>query len=127
MIIDYINTLNNTLKLKATHPSDIHILFSDLNTTHKITMLTTRKVEINTHKQRIPINLTIQISSITSDLENNLLTIRGRITKETENIRIRSFHNMTIGLNNYFTIEVEENVKILAKRLLVDVDFFCSF
>lgn len=124
MIVNSFSSITQSLKLTPTHPFDIHLLFQNLRDSYRVTMSTTRKIEINNQKTRVAVKLTIQICSVSSDLENNLLTVRGRVAKENEKVKLGSFHNMTIGLNDTFYLEVDGGLKQILKRLLSDIVVF---
>lgn len=124
MIINSLNQATNTFRITPTHPSDIHILFQNLCTSHTITMSTTRKVEINDQKKRVSINLTIRVCTVTIDLENSSLCVRGQIAREAENVRMGSYHNMNIGLNDCFSLEVGSDLWQMVDRLVCDIVVF---
>ncbi|ELQ75669.1 Meiotic cell division protein Pelota/DOM34 [Trachipleistophora hominis] len=124
MIINSLNHSTHTLRITPTHPSDIHILFQNLLPSHTITMPTTRKIEINDQKKRVSINLTIRVCNVTIDLENSLLIVRGQIAREIENVKMGSYHNMNIGLNDCFSLEVQGDLWRMVDRLVRDIVVF---
>lgn len=124
MLIDYIRKDDQTIKIIPNHPIDIHILYEIIDETSKITVWTTRKVEIGNTKTRINVKLTIKVCESTPDFENNALNTRGTIQNEVENIQLGSFHNYTIGLNEPFILHTNKNLKDTVDKLLEQRDVF---
>lgn len=124
MLINYIRKEDQTIKITPNHPSDINQLFQFIDSTNKITMSTTRKVEIGTVKKRIPVKLTVSVTETSADFENCALNVRGKVVNEVENVKIGSFHNFTIGLNDSFVIHVENGLQRSTQELLKKLDVF---
>lgn len=124
MIINSISMPNKLLSITPNHPTDIHILQKILTTNHKITKVTSRKIEINNQKTRITIKLTIQIVEVKPDYENNSLNVRGRVVNEIENIKIGSYHNFTLNLNENFILHVTNSLQQIIDKLLQLLDVF---
>ncbi|KRH93918.1 Meiotic cell division protein Pelota/DOM34 [Pseudoloma neurophilia] len=123
MLIDYIKKEDQTIKITANHPADIHILYQLIDEKTQVTMFTSRKVEIGNQKTRISVKLTLQICETSADFENNALNLRGRIQNEVENIKLGSFHNLTIGLNESFVLHVQD-LRTTVDKLLKHLDVF---
>lgn len=124
MQINSISTVNQIISITPNHPADIHILYETLNESHRITMATSRKVEIGNQKTRISIKLTIQVTEITPCFENNALFVRGMVINEVENVKIGSFHNLEITLNDSFNLHVVKDLKKTSEQLLKKIDVF---
>lgn len=124
MLINYIKKEDLTIKITPNHPIDIHILNQIIDESHCITMSTTRKVQIGNQKTRISVKLTIQVTEVSAYFENNALNIRGSVKNEVENVKLGSFHNLTIGLNEPFVLHVENKLQNTVEKLLKKLDVF---
>lgn len=106
------------MQIVPEHQDDIYVLSSVICVGDMVTASTTRKVQLDAKtQQKISLALKIRIETISVDLENSMMYLKGRTAVVHEHVKLGSYHTIDIGTGHSFELEKEEWLGMWMKML----------
>lgn len=100
---------SGSMEITAENQDDIYMLSSIIYVGDMVTAGTRRKVQIDGKtQQKISLTLKIRIETISIDLENSIIYLKGKTVNVHEHVKLGSYHTIDIGLGQSFVLYKEE-------------------
>lgn len=99
-------TLSGSMALVPNNADDFYVLSSVVQAEDNIEAVTTRKLSLDGGKtqQKITVKLALKVETLSIDLEDCMMSAKGKICKENEFIQCGSYHTIHIGIDDKFEL-----------------------
>lgn len=113
-------SLTGSIVLVPTSSDDLYLLSSVIAEGDDAEAVTTRKLSMDggRSQQKIVVKLMVRAETLSFDLEDGIMSIKGRVSKENEHIQQGVYHTLNISLGDKFELHKKKWTRHQQKQLI---------
>lgn len=99
-------SLCGSIVLVCTCPDDLYVLSSIVAEGDAVEAVTTRKLSLDGGKtqQKIVTRLAVRVETADFDLEDGIMSVKGKICRENEHVQMGTYHTLHVSLDEKFEL-----------------------